>query len=72
MDSDAADLGFGKAEGRSAFVEICLDQDLALEEQKKADRKRMEEVASWDAARRAMSPFPKPYPIPPVPPSTGG
>lgn len=49
------ELGTGEAE----FVEICLDEEVALDEQEKAEKKWMQERAEWDAARRSMSPFPR-------------
>lgn len=55
-----------------AFVEVCLDEDVALEEQEKAERRRMEEMAGWDTPRRSMSPFPTNPFAPKAPPPEGG
>jgi len=55
---DMAERGLAENGSDGEFVEVCLAEDLALEEHIKAERRRMEEVASWDAARRNMSPFP--------------
>jgi hypothetical protein len=55
---DMAERGWAENARNGEFVEVCLDEDVALEEHVKAERRRMEEVASWDAFRRNMSPFP--------------
>jgi hypothetical protein len=57
-DAGMAERGLAGHGRNGEFVEVCLDEDLALEEHRKAERRRMEEVESWDAARRNMSPFP--------------
>ncbi len=62
-----AERGRAQAERKAAeidqeSVDICLDEDLALEEQERLEIRQ--EVAQWDAARKSLSPFPKPPPKP--------
>jgi hypothetical protein len=58
---DMAERGLARKGSNDEFVEVCLDENVALEEQTKAENRRREEVASWDAARAKMSPFPSTY-----------
>ncbi|ERF68343.1 hypothetical protein EPUS_06758 [Endocarpon pusillum Z07020] len=55
---DAVECGFGGSKDPFDMVEICLAEDVALEEEEKAERRRQEERATWDAPRRSMSPYP--------------
>lgn len=68
------DLGLQDAgEGPSDMVEICLDEEVALDEQERLERRSREQREGWDAARRSLSPFPKPAPpmAHPRPPKAG-
>lgn len=57
-DPDAMERGLGGSKEHFDMVEVCLAEDVALEEEEKAERRRQEERATWDAPRRSMSPYP--------------
>jgi hypothetical protein len=60
-DLNFTDAELGLSNGQpSEFVEVCLGEDVALEEEEKADQKRLTLMPGWDTLRRSMSPFPKP------------
>jgi hypothetical protein len=53
------EFGLGKGEQSSEFVEVCLDEFVALEEQEKAERRQTEGTAAWSSEKRPMSLFAK-------------
>ena len=57
-DPDDMEHGFGGSKEPFDMFEVCLDEDVALEEEEKAERRRQEEKATWDAPRRSISPYP--------------
>lgn len=63
-----AERGRGLGLGLGAdddMVEICLGEEVVLEEQEKAERRRTAQVARWSQRERSMygySPFPMPQP----------
>jgi hypothetical protein len=62
---------FGLRLGSDSMVEICLDEDVALEEQEKADNRRIDELVGWTAKNKSYSPYPLPF-HPPIPPAKDG
>lgn len=65
------DIGFSKKVDADEMVEICLDEDLALEELTKEDDRRIDEMATWAEKKKSFSPYPLPF-RPPTPPPKGG
>jgi hypothetical protein len=53
------EFGLGKGKQPSEFVEVCLDEFVALEEQEKAQRRQTEGTTAWSSKKIPMSPFPK-------------
>lgn len=62
-----AQFGWGHGKGSSDLIEVCLDEDVALEElDKEEERRHTQDAMVLDAARKKLSPFPAMSPVSPA------
>ena len=65
------DIGLSKGIDSDEMVEVCLDEDVALEQLEKEDNRRIDELAEWADKKKSFSPYPLPFRPPTPPPKCG-